>query len=129
MTDSDWTVEDIPHSDVVYYRVHTTRLLNGLVRGNCFRERGNAADLAKPRSLSTDWARYATPAATLARAARPEDNIVVALTVGDVRHIEEVSVQHSPIRENRSHTDVVGVGRDPEIRDRLHELADIVLQR
>lgn len=127
MTDEDRPVEDIPDTDVVYYRIHRSLLVDGGIRGNCFREQGATEDLARPRSISTDWSRYSSPKESRARAGRPLDNLIVSLAVGALRAIDELTVAHSPVAGNRAHTDAFGVGRDPEIRDRPREMAEILL--
>lgn len=58
--------------------------------------------------MSTDWAKYSTPEESRNRANRPEDNGVVEMRVGDVRAIPGLTVEHTPIPLNRSHTDVFG---------------------
>jgi hypothetical protein len=40
------------------------------------------------------------------------------MVVGEIRGIPGLTVEHSPLPENRSHTDVFG-NKDPEIRLRL----------
>ncbi len=130
MIDRVWPVEDIPDADLLFYRIHQNQLIAGAVHRGCFRERGDAG---KPVSMSTDWSRYSTPLESRSRARLPADNLIVALQVGDVRALEHVSVVHSPVQDhptqldNRSHTDVLEINRDPETRDRLAELASVVL--
>lgn len=68
--------------------------------------------------MSTDWSKYATPEDTLCRAKIPSDNGVIGMVVGEVRGIPGLTVEHSSLPENRSHTDVFGK-KDPEVRLRL----------
>ena len=49
--------------------------------------------------MSTDWAKYRTPAQTLAAARIPNDNGVIRLIVGQVRQIP-LQVTHTPIVVN-----------------------------
>jgi len=130
VSDRVWPVEEIPDADLLFYRIHRNQLIVGAVHRGCFRERGGAST---PASLSTDWSRYSTPLESRPLARLPADNLIVALQVGDARALDDVSVVHSPIQnhptqlDNRSHTDVFAINRDPETRDRLAELASVVL--
>jgi len=65
--------------------------------------------------MSTDWSKYSTPEATLGRARKPEDNGVVEMLVGSVRAISTLVVEHTPLPENRAHTEVFG-NKDVEVR-------------
>ncbi len=68
--------------------------------------------------MPTDWSKYATPEETLRRAKVPSDNGVIGMVVGEIREIPGLRVEHSPLTENRSHTDVFGK-KDPEVRLQL----------
>lgn len=131
MTDADWLIEDIPDNDYLFYRIHRKLFEQSgrrIVAG-CFREQSDPGPDAKAPSMSTDWAKYSTPAESRGRATQPEENLIVSLPVGGVRQIDGFSVVHSPIqndpvvKDNRSHTDVFGISRRPRLRDRLVELA------
>ena len=80
--------------------------------------------------MSTDWAQYSTPQETQSRAksSPPRDNGVLKLNVGGVRAIEGLSVQHTPLEENRAHTDVFGDKKaNPKVRLMLKRLAEWVV--
>jgi hypothetical protein len=65
--------------------------------------------------MSTDWSKYSTPEATQGRARKPEDNGVVEMAVGSVRAISSLTVEHTPLPENRAHAEVFGA-KDVETR-------------
>jgi hypothetical protein len=56
----------------------------------------------------------------------PEDNGVVLLVVGDVRAIAPLTVEHRPVLENRSHSEVIG-RKDPEVRIKLRRIAQVLI--
>lgn len=135
MSDDIWPIENIPDADILYYRIHRKQIeqSGGRIARGHFKERGGAGATATPPSMSTDWSAYSSPAESRARAAQPEENLIVSLPVGRVREIDAVSVVHSPVQnepeveDNRSHTDVFGISRNPRARDHLLELAKVVL--
>jgi hypothetical protein len=62
----------------------------------------------------------------LERAKRPEMNGIVALSVRGVRAIDGLTVEHTPIPQNRAHTDVFGLSHDePERLMRRDSLCEI----
>ena len=94
-----WDVEEIPNQDRVFYRVHRTHRTLG---PSIFREQEGA--------MSTDWEKYSTPEESRGRARIPADNGIVALQAGEIRSVPGLSLTHTPLNENRSHADVVGIG-------------------
>lgn len=112
---SAWAVEAVPDSDHLYMCVHRTWVKpNGTVSVGAFKNHGHG--------MSTDWSKYATPEETRSRHKSPLDNAVVAFLVGDVRIIPGQGVEHSPLPENRAHTDITG-DKDEEARVRLRRIA------
>lgn len=86
----------------------------------CFRDQGGG--------MSTDWERYSTPEQTQGRATTPADNGIISLSVGGIRKIPNLTVEHTPEDDNRAHTDVFGdKKRNPEVRMKLHRLANWVI--
>jgi hypothetical protein len=50
------------------------------------------------------------------------------MTVDEVRRIPGQVVQHSPLPENRAHTDVIGnKKKDPEVRVKFTRISHIVI--
>ena len=100
-----WTIEDIPDSDKVFYRIHVQQIdaEDGKPKPGAFRARGEGNE----RSMSTDWEKYSTPFQSRDRARNPKDNAIVSFVSGELRSID-LSVVHSPdpIVGNRSHADV-----------------------
>ncbi len=116
---SAWPVETITDSDRLYMRVHRGWYKrDGTVGAGAFQDRDGG--------MSTDWAKYATPGETRSRHKSPLDNAIVAFIVGDVRVIPGQTVAHSPLPDNRAHTDVLGE-KDEEARVRLRRIATTVL--
>ena len=105
-----WAVEEIPGTDYLYMWGHHTQLKDGELQPGVFRDRDGG--------MSTDWSKYSTPEDTRNRARIPNDNGIVSLTVDQVREIEGLKVEHSPIPDNRAHTDVIGK-KTPEVRMKL----------
>ena len=91
---------------------------DGDVSPAAFKNHGNG--------MSTDWSRYSTPEQTRDRRRKPRENLVVQMEVERVREIPGQSVEHSPLPENRAHTDVLGE-KDPEARVMLRRAATIVV--
>lgn len=96
----NWTKEIIPDTDRLYMRAHKVHIdEDGNLAPGVFRDQGDG--------MSTDWNKYATPQDTQIRAKVPGDNAIVSLSVGGVKNIP-LDVQHSPLSDNRAHTDVIG---------------------
>ena len=117
---SHWRPERIPEKHPLFMRVHELWRRNGVVSPGAFKNHGDG--------MSTDWARYATPRQTRARAREPGKNAVVSLIVGEVSEVPGQRVEHTPDieRRNRSHTDVFGE-KDEEVRVKLRRIASIVI--
>lgn len=114
-----WLVEPISNDDHLFMGIHRTWVKpDGDVSPGAFKNRGNG--------MSTDWSRYSTPEQTRDRRRNPKDNLVVQMEVGRVRSIPGQSVEHTPLLENRAHTDVFGV-KDPEARVKLRRSATTVV--
>lgn len=112
-------MEPIPNDDHLFMGIHKNLLApDGDVPPNAFRDHGGG--------MSTDWSHYSTPAQTRDRRPKPMENLVVQLEVGRVRGIPGQSVEHSPLPENRAHTDVLGE-KDAEARVLLRRAASVVV--
>jgi len=120
-----WPVKDIPDKDKLYLRIHKNHYPKGEMNVKMvFKEQG--------RSLSTDWERHSTPEQTRNRGGQDASNYgVISLITGDVRGIDDLKVEHSPIEfppegqePNRAHTDVLGINRRVEIKVKLQRLAN-----
>jgi hypothetical protein len=92
-------------------RVHRMWVRGNEVIPGAFQNRGGG--------MSVDWNKYSTAEETRLKARHPADNRVVSLTVGNIRNIEGLSVEHDPIQEgsqtaegkplaNRAHSNVLG---------------------
>jgi hypothetical protein len=106
-------VEDVPDADRLFLRVHWRHVKDGMPEPSAFDNHETG--------MSTDWAKYATSAETLARAHRPARRGVVSLVVGDVRTVPGQTVIHEPTDDNRAHTEVFGE-KTPEVRMKLRRL-------
>lgn len=114
-----WPVEPVPNNHYLFMGVHRNWLKpNGEVRASAFKNHGNG--------MSTDWSRYSTPEQTRHRRRKPQENLVVQMEVKQVRGISGQSVEHSPLPENRAHTDVLGE-KNEEARVMLRRAATIVV--
>ena len=61
---------------------------------------------AKEGGMSVDWNKYSTPEETRQRAKNPTKNAVLSLSVGGVRKIGDLDVEHRPEPENRAHSEI-----------------------
>ncbi len=92
-------VEQIPDADFVYMRAHRNLIPKGVITSGVFREQDG--------SMSVDWDRYSSHQATRLMARKnPEANAVLKLSVGGIRRINSIVVEHAPIHDNPAHTDV-----------------------
>jgi hypothetical protein len=104
-----WQKEHIPDTDNVFFRAHRNLCPKGEIAPNVFREQNGG--------ISTDWEKYSTAAECRNRARSPADNAVLRLNVGDVRGIDRLEVDHSPVKheaplpDNRAHSDILGLGK------------------
>ena len=103
-----YEIEPIPDSDLIYLRVPKVYIdPDGVVIHRAFEEHDGG--------MSTNWAKYATPESTrqqvVANQKEPKNYGVLSFVAGEVRRIENTTVEHTPIfPDNRSHTDVTGPG-------------------
>lgn len=114
-----WPGEEIPNEHSVFMRVHKNYLnAAGELIPGVFRDQG--------AGMSTDWEKYSTAEETRARSKSPLDNGVIKLSVGSMRLIEGLTVEHEPIEINRAHSEVFGQ-KTPEARVKLLRLAQRVI--
>ena len=113
---SDWPVEEIPDTDSLYRSIHQQWVKPDSIEPAAFRD----------DRMSVDWARYSTPQEARARRKRPEDNAVVQLIAGQVRSLPSQHVEHTPIVENRSHSEVIGE-KTPRVRMELARICILVI--
>ncbi len=106
--DPFWHVESIPDNDFLFRRVHKHHVKkNGDIAISIVFEKDK-------ESISTDWSNYSTPQETKDRVKcfpipkDPQNYGVINMKVLKVRNIEGQSVEHSPLNENRAHTDIKG---------------------
>jgi hypothetical protein len=76
---------------------------DGRVLPGAFKNRGA---LGTPPGMSTNWEKYATAEATRQQAKNPAVQGVIDLVAGSVRGLPGQTVEHTPLDENRAHTDV-----------------------
>ena len=112
----DFQSECIPDSDFLLMRIHArTFARDGVLSAGAFKNHGSG--------MSTDWEKYSTAEETRARGPKPpEEYWVVRMNVGKVKEVPGQMVDHSPLPENRTHTDVKGE-KDEEVRVLLRRLS------
>lgn len=113
-----WEIEHIPDESLLYMRIHRSYFRDGKLIPGAFKDHGGG--------MSTDWEKYSSPTDTHQRARTPKDNAVIAMMAGDVRAVPGLVISHSPIPENRAHTDVIGE-KTTEVRVRLLRVYRIIL--
>lgn len=112
-----YPVEDIPDEDLLYKRIHIRNdFRDGKVIPGAFRERVEGTD----KGMSTDWSKYSTPKKTKNRARKPKENAVISFITLNLISLK-LNVIHHPEPLNRAHTNITGIGRDPEIRTKLKD--------
>ena len=114
--DSPWPREAIPDEAKLYMRVpraHIDPLTAQPIPGAFHDIEGG---------MSVDWERYSTAVDTLRRARRTDwQGAVLSLVAGNVRSHPTLKVEHTPMRENQAHSDVLGK-KDPEARLHLRRI-------
>lgn len=122
----DWQAEHIPDDADVFMRAHSMFFRRRVLQPGVFRPHGG--------SMSVDWDKYSSPEETRRRAANPQENAVISLSVDGIRHIGSLDVEHTPDRNpesmNRAHSDVIGIpeGEDlTEVRTLLLAASNIVI--
>lgn len=113
---SDWPIEEIPDKDSLYRGVHRQHLIGDTIEPGAFRD----------DRMSVDWERYSTPQEARGRRKKPGDNAVVQLIAGRVRSLPSQHVEHTPIAENRSHSEVIGE-KTPRVRIALARICILVI--
>ncbi len=103
-------MEEITDTDLLYYRVHKDFISSqGEILPAAFRDKNG--------SMSSDWAKYSTPIASLLRSKVKEDNAIISLETGKLRKIPQ-QVKHAPYGCNYSHTNIIG-RKNTEIRTKI----------
>ena len=110
-----YPVEHIPGQDSLYRRVPRGWLTTaGELHPGVLRVEGDG--------ISADWEKYSSPEESRSRATSPETTGIIGLLTGDVRSVPGLDVLHSPLPENRAHSNVVDgleltVGQSPRARE------------
>ena len=102
-----WPIELVPDTNLLFMRVHQNNIREGSLLPIVFVNHGEGEE----EGMSTDWNKYSTPEETKNRgyATRPSwKGGVIQMVVGDIRKITWQTVQHSPLADNRAHTNVKG---------------------
>ena len=102
-----WPKEEIPDKDYLFQRVHKNHIVQGtLAVSMVFKNYGEG--------MSTEWSHYSSAQKTKNRVAKlsppkdPKNYGVINLKVKEVRKISGQTVVHTPLKENRAHTDIKG---------------------
>jgi hypothetical protein len=80
--------------------------------------------------MSVDWSEYATPKDTRARARKPTDNAILAMIAGRIRVEAGLAVNHTPVPENQSHSEITLPESDEDLteaRIKLGRIASIAI--
>ena len=106
----NFPVEEIPDSDELYRLIHISYIRaentpEGDIPRGAFRDSDGTG-------ISTDWSRYSTPDEALGRK-DPDENGLIEMNVGVVRGIRSLSVVHTPKNDNRAHTSIFGLYKNP----------------
>lgn len=102
-----WPIEQIPDADLLFMRVHRNRIQNNQPDAGVFQNHGEGEDAG----MSTDWSHYSKPEETIKRKLAETPTWrggVIQMLTGDVRKIPKQTVEHAPLPDNRSHTNVKG---------------------
>ena len=111
-----WPKESIPDEDWLYMAVHRGFTADGEPIPGAFRDHKDPKDPAGEQAgMSMEWAKYTTPDETRNRRRKPKDNGVIAIRAGDIKAISDLTIEHWPLDDNRSHTNVFGM-KTAEVR-------------
>ena len=124
----EWEVEHIPESDFLFRRVHLNYLDKediDFIPPATFRVSGEG--------ISVEWEKYATATESLKRAYESNKNGIIQIKTGDVRNIEPLNVIHSPLKENRAHSNIIGLenlskSQKIKVRFKLSQYASWVIK-
>jgi len=99
-----WPIEEIPDADSVFMRAQQMYFRDGELEPGVFQSHGGG--------MSVNWERYATAEETKQQARLvnkdPTNYAVVSAIVIRIREIDALRVEHTPIPNNRAHSDVLG---------------------
>ena len=93
-----WPIELIPDADSVFMRAHKDYFRSGDLLPGVFREQDG--------SMSVDWNKYSSAHETRERGKNPMANAVLRLSVGNVRSVNSLDVEHTPEPDNRAHSEI-----------------------
>ena len=114
-----WEPEEIPDAARVFMRAQKSFFRNGQLQPGVFRDHG--------AGMSVDWDRYSTALEAHGRCKVPADNAIISMEVGGIRAIQQLSVNHTPLEDNRAHSHVIGE-KSPEARVLLGRLVRFEIQ-
>jgi hypothetical protein len=124
-----WPREHIPDDSSLFMRAHRQHIADG--------ELGNGVFPRRVDGLSADWNKYSTPQETRERARNspPHDNAVISLSIGEIRKIPSLAVEHDPDNDpewpNRAHSLIKGLPTAPDltrVRFKLRQTAHFVIR-
>lgn len=76
--------------------------------------------------MSCDWEQYSTAEETRKRAKKPSETGVISMIAGEIGAVPNQRLEHEPIPENRSHSEVFGE-KTPEVRLKFKRICAWVL--
>jgi hypothetical protein len=117
----DYSPELIPDEDQIYKRIHKMWIKPEGIEPSAFTNSPRESE-----SMSVDWSKYSKPKETRVRANNPIDNAVVQFEVSSVRNLPGQTVEHAPVLENRSHSDVIGQ-KTPHVRVLLSRIYTLII--
>ena len=117
-----WPVEEIPDNDILFYRVHRIYIRAEKLKPKVFQERGTGDE----KGMSTNWNLYSTAQDVQDQAKIPSDNGVIEFSVSALRNVD-LNVNHKPLDNNRSHTNVNGLPDDLDDLEIRNDLLDMFI--
>ncbi len=112
--------EIIQDQDSVFRNVHKNWFdEDGTIMPGAFRSSDDSG-------VSVNWSKYSTPEESRNKAKTPSDNAVISLVAGEVRSIDSLRLEHTPISNNIAHSSIFGE-MNPENRLSLLRISNIVL--
>ena len=118
---TEWPIEEVPDDDALYRRANRVHVRGDGIEPGAFK--------AYPRGserMSVDWERYSSPEESVGRMGNAENNALVKLIAGQVRSELGLQVNHRPLPENRSHSEVLGKNTEG-MRVKLSRLCILVI--
>jgi hypothetical protein len=92
-----WPKEYIPDEDILFRWIHEQWFYpDGKLKAGYFQQ----------NELSVRWGKYATAETTHRGCPNPSINAIISFVAGEVRAIEDLLLEHTPLPQDQAHSDI-----------------------